>query len=128
MSVYWIEDYEHPTARLRRGTLRLDGFASLNASYSGGEALTHPLTFDGRELVLNYATSAAGSVRVEIQDAEGHALPGYTMDDCPEMYGDQIQQPVSWNRGSDLGALAGQPVRLRLVLKDADVYSLKFRP
>jgi len=128
ISVYWIEHYEHPTARLRRGSLRLDGFASLQAGYSGGEALTHPLSFEGRQLVVNYATSAAGSVRIEVQDAEGQPLPGYTLDDCPEMYGDQIAQPVCWDSSSDLGALAGQPVRLRLVLKDADVYSLKFRP
>jgi len=113
---------------LRRGSLRLDGFASLQAGYSGGEALTHPLSFEGRQLVVNYATSAAGSVRIEVQDAEGQPLPGYTLDDCPEMYGDQIAQPVCWDSSSDLGALAGQPVRLRLVLKDADVYSLKFRP
>jgi hypothetical protein len=128
MSVYWIEHYEHPTARLRRGTLRLDGFTSLNAGYCGGEAVTHPFSFIGRQLVLNYATSAAGSVRVEIQDAEGHALPGFTLEECPEMYGDQIEQPACWAKGSDLSDLAGQPVRLRLALKDADVYSFRFTP
>jgi hypothetical protein len=77
--------------------------------------------------VLNYATSAAGSVRVEIRDAEGHALPGYVLDACPEMYGDQIEQVVSWQGRSNLSHLASQPIRLRLALKDADVYSLRFR-
>ena len=128
LSVYWVEHYRHPTCRLRRGTLRLDGFASLYAGYYGGEALTGPLIFSGRELILNYATSAPGSVRVEIQDAEGHALPGYALADCPEMYGDQIEQAVSWATGTDVSRLAGQPVRLRFALKDADVYSLRFQP
>jgi hypothetical protein len=127
ISVYWVEHYRHPTCRLRRGTLRLDGFASLNAGYAGGEALTRPLIFEGTELVLNYATSAAGSVRVEIQDVEGHAIPGYTLAECPEIYGDQIGGAVRWQSGSDVSRLAGQPVRLRFVLKDADVYSLRFR-
>jgi len=127
LSCYWVENYRHPTCRLRRGTLRLDGFVSAHADYAGGELVTHPLLFSGKELVLNYATSAAGSVRVEIQDAEGHAIPGYALADCPEMYGDQIEQAVRWAGGSDVSALAGQPVRLRFVLKDADVYALRFR-
>jgi hypothetical protein len=127
LSVYWVEHYRHPTCRLRRGTLRLDGFASLYGGYDGGEALTRPIVFEGRELILNYATSAPGSVRVEIQDAEGHPLPGYTLADCPEMYGDQIEQAVAWSGGADVSRLAGQPVRLRFALKDADVFSLRFR-
>ena len=31
-----------------------------------------------------------------------------------------------WKQGPDVGALAGKPVRLRFVLKDADLYSLRF--
>jgi hypothetical protein len=127
LSCYWVENYRHPTCYLRRGTLRLDGFVSAHAGYAGGELITHPLVFSGQELVLNYATSAAGSVRVEIRDAEGHALPGYVLDACPEMYGDQIEQVVSWQGRSNLSHLASQPIRLRLALKDADVYSLRFR-
>jgi hypothetical protein len=127
LSVYWVEHYRHPTCRLRRGTVRLDGFASLQAGYYGGEALTKPLTFAGRELIVNYATSAPGSVRVEIQDSEGHALPGFALADCPELYGDQIEQAVAWVGGSDVSHLAGQPVRLRFALKDADIFSLRFR-
>lgn len=126
LSIYWVEHYRHPSCRLRRGTVRLDGFVSLYGPYDGGEALTRPFVFEGRELILNYATSAPGSVRVEIQDAEGHALPGYALADCPEMYGDQIEQAVAWAGNSDVSGLAGQPVRLRFALKDADVYSLRF--
>jgi len=33
---------------------------------------------------------------------------------------------VSWKSGADLGKLAGQTVRLRFELKDADLYSLQF--
>jgi hypothetical protein len=35
---------------------------------------------------------------------------------------------VHWQSGSDLGTLAGKPVRLRFVLRDADLYSIRFRP
>ena len=82
--------------------------------------------FDGCELELNYSTSAAGSVRVEVQDAEGRAVPGFGLDDCPEIFGDEIDGCVDWGEGADLSAVAGRPVRLRFELKDADVYAFKF--
>ena len=75
---------------------------------------------------MNYSTSAAGSVRVEIQDADGKPIPGYALDDCPEIYGDALAEVVRWKGGDDVGKLAGKPVRLRFVLKDADLYSIRF--
>jgi hypothetical protein len=128
ISIYHSEHYYHPTNRLRRSTLRTDGFVSVQVTYAGGEFVTRPLTFQGRELVLNYATSAVGSVRVEIQDAAGQPLPGHSLADGPEIYGDELERAVSWASGSDVSALAGQPIRLRFVMKDADLYSLRFRP
>ena len=130
LSVYWIDHYGQPDSipQLQRGTLRTDGFVSVHAKYAGGEFTTKPLTFEGRELVMNFSTSAVGSVRVEIQDESGKALPGFTLDDCPAIYGDAIAEVVPWKAGSDLSALAGKPVRLRFVMKDADLYSIKFRP
>jgi len=113
--------------RLRRYTLRIDGFVSVNAPMSGGELVTKPLKFEGSALVLNLATSAAGSIRVEIQDAKGKPLPGFSLADCPEVFGDAIERTVSWKNGSDVAGLAGKPVRLRFVLKDADLYSFRFR-
>jgi hypothetical protein len=131
MSLYYMEHYRRPTCRLRRATLRTDGFVSVNAPYEGGELLTRPLAFTGHELVLNFATSAAGSLNVEIQDAEGHALEGYGLKDSREFYGDHVEHAVRWGFGTkataDIGALADRPVRLRFVLKDADLYSLRFR-
>jgi hypothetical protein len=112
--------------QLRRHTLRLDGFASLNASLTGGTAVTKPLMFQGDRLEINFATSAGGSLRVEIQDADRKAMPGFAMDDCNLLYGDQIDRVVSWKSGMDVSQLAGQPVRLKFELKDADLYSFRF--
>lgn len=109
-----------------RFLLRTDGFASVSAPWSGGEMFTKLLTFSGNTLSLNYSTSAAGSIRVEIQDPAGRPLPGFSVDDCPEIIGDEIDRTVRWKRGSDVGELAGTPVRLRFVLRDADLFSLKF--
>jgi hypothetical protein len=128
MSVYVNQDYAQPTAHLRRYSMRLDGFASLRADYQGGEMVTKPLIFAGRHLFLNFATSAAGGVKVELQSADGQALPGFSLADCQEQIGNELDRLVSWKAGADLGALGGKPVRLRFVLKDADVYALQFRP
>ena len=79
-------------------------------------------------MVMNFSTSAAGSVQVEIQDASGKPIEGYAMADCPEIYGDQIERVVSWKNGTDVSQLAGRPIRLRFVMMDADLYSLRFEP
>jgi len=128
MSLYKQAHYAQPSAHLIRYTLRTDGFASVNAPYRGGEMLTKPLSFAGRELVVNFATSAAGGVKVELQDADGKPLPGFTLADAREQIGDDIERVLRWEGGPDLSRLAGQTMRLRFVMKDADLYSLRFRP
>jgi len=89
--------------------------------------ITKPVVFSGKELTINYATSAAGTVLVEIQDEAGQPIPGYSLADCPEIFGDHIERVVSWNDGTDVSTLAGRSVRLRFVLQDADLYSIQFR-
>lgn len=111
----------------RRFTLRTDGFASVHAGADVGEMVTRPLRFAGKELVVNYATSAGGSLRVEIQNAEGKALPGFALADCRGFVGDAIEQKVSWGKERDVGTLAGQTVRLRFVMQEADLFALQFQ-
>ncbi|MCA9006012.1 MAG: hypothetical protein KDA70_12140 [Planctomycetaceae bacterium] len=110
----------------RRYVTRLDGIASVNASLTGGTLLTKPIRFSGNELEINYSTSAAGQILVELQDSTGKPLPGFTLEDCEPIYGDHIARIVKWKQGSDVSSLAGQPVRLRFDMQDADLYALKF--
>ena len=119
MSIFVLDD--------RRYVLRLDGFISINAPWSGGELLTKPLRFSGKELEINYSTSAGGVIRVEVQDAEGNPIPEFTLDDCPQIVGDQISHIVKWKNGSDVSQLADKSIRLRFVMEDADLYSLRFK-
>lgn len=125
-SMYVSEHYGWPDNRLRRLSLRPWGFSSINAGYHGGEVSTKPLTFSGSALRINFSTSAVGSVRVELQDAEGNVVPGYAFDDMHPIYGDQLDFPVSWKDNGNVGALLGRPVRLRFELRDADVFSFRF--
>lgn len=126
LSFYIKHNSGYPSIHVRRYSLRTDGFASVQAGFSGGELLTRPLTFQGRQLTLNFATSAAGSLQVELQSADGRPLPGFELRNCRVLIGDRIDYPVSWKENNRLAELAGQPVRLRVVMKDADLYSLRF--
>ncbi|MCP4642595.1 MAG: hypothetical protein GY851_19275 [bacterium] len=127
LSIYAVESYWHGEGcELRRYTLRLDGFVSVSAPMKGGELVTKPVVFTGKALHLNFATSAAGGLRVELQTPDGKAIEGYAMDDCNEVFGDTVDRAVTWKNGPDVAKLAGQPIRLRFELRDADLYAYRF--
>ena len=128
LSLYSNERYYNgPGGKTRRYTYRIDGFVSVQAPLSGGEFVTRPLIFGGKELVMNFSTSAAGSIRAEIQNIEGRPIKGFEINDSDDIYGDEIERLVKWKGGGNLSKLAGKPVRLRFVLRDADLYSIQFR-
>ncbi len=130
MSVYVQKNYGQPTARLDRYAMRLDGFVSLHAGYEPGSVTTHTLSFTGDadevELSLNFSSSAAGYVKVELRDADDQPIPGFTLADADELIGDDIERTVTWQGSSDVSALAAKPVKLHLEIKDADVYAFQF--
>ncbi len=127
MSLYVARDYGLSTHHIRRYTLRTDGFVSVHSPYAGSEMVTKAFKFRGRELVLNGSTSAAGSIRVEIQDERGEAVPGFSLPECTAIVGDRIEQVVRWKAGSSLAEIAGEPIRIRFRMRDADLYSIRFR-
>ena len=127
LSLYATESYfTGNMSRLRRYTLRLDGFASIYAPRDGGEIITKPLTFAGNTLSLNFSTSAAGNIYIEIQDETGSSIPGFQLIDCQQIFGDNLDYSVRWTKNSNLESLEGKVVRLRFVLKEADIFSFKF--
>ena len=127
LSFYVDENAWRPDHQLRRYTIRIDGFVSVNAPRAGGGFVTKPLVFDGKELEMNFSSSAAGSIKVEIQDAAGKPIEGFTLADADETFGDTLARAATWKGKSDVGSLAGKPVRLRFVMSDADLYSFRFK-
>jgi hypothetical protein len=126
MSFYVRRHNASPSSHMGRYAMRLDGFASLSAGYEGGECLSRPLRFTGARLEINYETSAAGEIRVQIEDSNGLPLDGYAFAQCRPLVGDDIERPVSWQGGPDVSILAGRSVRLRFRMNDADLYALQF--
>jgi hypothetical protein len=126
LSMYYFENLKTDSNRIRRCTIRPDGFVSINARYAGGEVITRPLVFAGKSLRINYATSAAGSIRVEVQDEAERPLTGFDDKASDEIFGDELERQVGWTSAAELGNQQGKPVRLRFVLKDADLFSFRF--
>jgi hypothetical protein len=122
-----------------RAVLRADGFISADADYTGGELITRPLVFTGRKLLLNAATGAGGSVQVEIQNPAGKPIPGFALEEADEINGNSLRFLARWRaplkqkmRGPEgdpnVSPLAGRPIRLRFVMRDAKLYSFQFAP
>ncbi len=125
MSIYVNCHYAQPTAHMRRYSLRLDGFVSVSAGYDGGEFITRPLAFTGDTLEINYATSAAGGIQVELLGMDGTPVPGFESGRCRSIIGNEISRVVRWKDRPGLADVK-QPVRVRFLLADADLYSFRF--
>ena len=83
--------------------------------------------FKGSELEINVSTGAGGGVRETVIDAvSGQVIPGFEQSD--ECFGDQSAHVVHWKGKKDVSKIAGQPVRMKLMMYDADLYSFCFRP
>ena len=109
-----------------RAIFRLDGFVSADAAYEGGELTTPLLTFTGSELQYNAKTGGGGSIRTEILDSAGTPIPGFTLAESHRVNGNSVRHLASWQGSADVSSLAGQPVRLRLVMRDTKLFALQF--
>jgi hypothetical protein len=109
-----------------RAVLRLDGFVSVDAGCEPGGFTTPPLIFDGKQLVLNVDTGGGGWLRVELQDAAGQPLAGYTLADCDAINGNWLRYAVSWRGSSDLSVLAGKPIRMKIEMRSTKLYAFQF--
>lgn len=126
MSVYVNESYAQEGAHLKRYAMRIDGLVSLHAGIKEGSIITKPILFDGKELEINYSTSAAGFVKVEVLDADGKVISGFSKNEAREIIGNEIKKIVDWKSNQFLSSFTGKPIRLKFYLKDADLFSFKF--
>ncbi len=105
---------------------RLDGFMSADVDHRGGWLETPPLVFSGNTLRLNIDTGSMGTAFVELRDAEGKPIEGFTRADCEEIGGNFIDQAVHWKGSTDVSSLAGRPVRIHIELTRGKLYSFVF--
>jgi hypothetical protein len=105
-------------------TLRVDGFASLQAGYDGGRVTTKPFRFPGGKLHVN-AKADFGRLLAEVLDEGGDPVPGFTRADCVPLSADAVDQAVGWRQRASLDPLNGRTVRLRFHLENVRLYSFR---
>ena len=109
-----------------RAVMRVDGFVSADADYSGGQIVTPSIRFEGSRLELNTDTGGGGSVLVELQDANGRPINGYTQKEAAFICGNSVRMPVRWAERQDVSELSGMPIRIRFVMRDCKLYAFQF--
>ena len=92
-----------------------------------GEFTTHPLVQEGNRLLINARIDDGGSIRVEVQDADGNVFPGLELDGSVPLSGDSVAHAVRW-KGAGLQEVYGRVIRLRAVLDRAHVYGFRLAP
>jgi len=129
-----VELGDKATAGIGLATLPLDGFVSLEgARHDWSVVTTRAFGFTGKNLFLNMQAALQQwgaepcEVKVELLDGRYTPLEGYAFDDADTLTTTGIDQPVSWQGQSDLSALQGKPVRVRIHFRNAKLYSFQFR-
>ena len=56
-------------------------------------------------------------------DEAGNELPGFGDPDAAEICGDLIDAAIKWKSGRNIKELVNKTVRIKFVLRDADIYS-----
>ena len=113
--------------RYYRYKQRLDGFVSLDAGATPGEATTRPLTFKGKQLLLNVNVREGGSAKVAITTPAGRSFPGFGIQECDEVKSDSTAHRLTWKANGDVSALEGKAVRLKFQARNAKLYSFEFK-
>ena len=133
LSFYWTgEDCPHDSSGERRGVmfrgrLRRDGFVSLSADRRQAALVTRPFTLQSDRILLNAATHG-GEIVAELVEPDPHEprgkeIEGYGAAHFDVFTGDETAHALSWRGKSDLSALRGRRLMLRMSLYHAEVYS-----
>ena len=80
---------------LERWTIRLDGFVSQHAGAREERLVTKPFVFAGEKMLLNFATSARGHVKLLLR-----TLDGDEMAETCELFGNACDRRVTFTKGT----------------------------
>jgi len=120
LSFYCLENrFADKPVQVYRYTVRMDGFVSQSAPYPEANLYTKPFIFEGKELFINFSTSAYGYMKFTVRDEEGNSVSSI------ETFGDSTDRRVHFE--GDLSAFAGKPVTMQVNMFDADLFSFIFR-
>ncbi len=120
LSLYCKEWHRDEPTSLYRYEIRVDGFACRRSSFRPQRLVTKPFVYDGRELEINFSTSAAGYIKFTLRCEDGREIHS------SQVFGDKIDRTVGFEDGSPAD-FAGKPVVMICEMSDASIYSFRFR-
>lgn len=100
--------------------MKRDRYVAREAGASGGSLRTPLLKLSGDAITLN-ADATGGEVLVQVLDAAGKPVRGFTRKDCRRITGDSLSAAVQWKK--PLRELQGRPVRLEFFLRNARLFA-----
>lgn len=111
-------------------TLRRDGFVSMRSGKREGFLTTERLSFSGKYLFVNVNLHGRkSSLVVEVLDANGSPVPGFTKKECiPLKQINSTKQMLTWRNKKDLSELSGKELRLKFYLAEGDLYAFWISP
>lgn len=110
-------------SKLYRYEIRKDGFACLEAGAAEQMVVTKAFVFKGKNLHINFSTSAYGHIFVDVLDEDGNQLSDVQ---SMEVYGDNIDRIVYFADHSDFSRYEGKRIKLRFKMLDARLFSFCF--
>lgn len=119
-----VETGYEPFQAVCLATLRKDGFVSLTAGGTAGYVITKPFTAAGSDLLLNVNVHDGGETRVEVLDEDRKPIPGFDLNRSLPLRGQAVRQQVRWQHGAGWNQLSDRKVRLRIQLRNADLYAV----
>jgi hypothetical protein len=99
-------------------TLRRDGFVSMKGD---GYLITHNIVFNGNYFFVN--ADVRGELKVELQDAQGKVISGYSKQDCIPMKINSTKYLISWKNNKSVSKLREQKIKVKFYLDNGDLYS-----
>jgi hypothetical protein len=121
-------------------TCLIDRFAAIQGDFIEGRLITKVMRWPGGDLLLNctntrypsaHPSSGGGNIRVEIWDSSSNPIPEFSAGNAAEhnvvwpKSGHSNPPPVKWRGSMSIRDLAGQPIRLVFLLRDARLFSFR---
>jgi len=118
----WNGDLLRTPSGIGLAVLPLDRFAGVSPINGIGQITLRPRSLADCQGVTENA-AIQGELRVEVLDAQGYRLPGFTREDAVPLHGDSLRHAVAW-KTKTLRDLPPGRYSLRLHLDRAEVFAL----
>jgi hypothetical protein len=119
----WGSKKRMPKTGIGLATLPLDRFAGLRPIEKIAQITLRPRPLAGEKNITINAAAKDGAVRVELLNAEGYRIPGFTKTDAVPITEDGLRLAVKWNT-ADLTKLPEGDIMIRIHLDRAEVFAL----